>query len=113
MNETKNKVANKPESLDVMPVIQHYVKLKQMEKRLQEKIKAAYDQFAQAATAVEADGMKVGRAKIQLSRTPYGWEYPTRIIKAEKAVKEAKAQWQESHDPDSGGEPVWKVVTNV
>lgn len=113
MNETKTKVADKSEALDVMPIIEHYVTLKRREKRLQEKIKALYDQFAEAATAIEADGMKVGQAKIQLARTAYGWEYPAKIAKAEKAVKEAKSDWQAKHDPDSGGEPVWKVVTNV
>jgi len=109
----ENKVANEHKSLDVMPIIQHYVNLKRREKKLQQKIEAAYEEFAKAATAIEANGMKVGIAKIELSRTPFKWDYSPKIVKAEKAVKELKANFQETHEPSGGGEPVWKVVTNL
>jgi hypothetical protein len=108
-----DKPAAKPETLDVMPIIEHYVRLRKMEKRLQKKIEVAYDKFAAAATAIEADGMEVAKAKIQLSRTPFQWSYSPKIVKAEKVLKELKANFQETHDPSGGGEPVWKVVTNL
>ena len=113
MAELKNKIANVSDSLDVMPIIKRYVAMKRAEKRLQDKIKAAYEGFAKAATALEADGMKVGKAVIELGSTARVWEYSPKIVKAEKELKEAKKKFQETHEPIGGGEPQWKVKTNV
>ncbi len=108
-----NKVVSENKTVDVMPVIEAYVALKRKIKKLEDKAKADYEAFAEAAAAIEADGMKIGQAKIQLSRKPFQWEYSPKIVKADEAVKELKKNWQATHEADGGGEPVWKVVTNV
>lgn len=115
MNETKNQrtVASGHEALDVMPVIRRYVALKRRAKRLELLLKAEYENFAAAANAIDANGMKVGNAQIILATTPRKWEWPAKIVKAEKALTAQKENWKETHDHDSGGEPLWKVETNL
>lgn len=112
MNEIKQQIATS-EPLDVMAILKNYVALSRKLKKLEEQRKAAYEQFAKAATAIDANGMKIGQAKIILSSKPLVYEFPPRIVKAEEALKEAKAKWKLKHEPVSGGEPLWKVETNV
>ncbi len=114
MKTEKNKVAAvESEVVGVMPVIEAYVALKKKIKKLEEQAKADYEQFASAASAIDANKMIVAGARIELSHTPKKWEYSRRIVKEEEALKELKVLYQQKHEPVSGGEEVWKVVTKA
>jgi hypothetical protein len=97
------------EILESDEIIEQMINLHIQKTDLEQQIKALKLAFFDACTHKNTEHLDNKRALIYRKLTPGKWNYPNHILDQERQLKQAKHDFQETHEPTDGREVFWAI----